>query len=104
MHYIKTALRKYYIGDKLYYSKSADRYIIASCDFYAHEIFKQMQFKSDDVELIYHITDADTIIHRKGSLLHLKCALGDITAESTFVLGVPRGLDTTQPIGVLNYG
>ena len=104
MHYIKTKLRKYYVGDKLYYSKSADRYILASCDFYAKEILQQMQFKTNYLELIYNLTDADVVIHRRGSLLHIKCAIGDITAESTFVLGVPKPLDTTQPLGVLCYG
>lgn len=103
MAYIKTLLRNYYLGDQLYYSEKADRYILASCEFYANAILEQMQFNCDDLKVVYNLTDADKVIHRKGSLVHIHCRLGRITAESALALGVPSRLDTTKPLGELPY-
>ena len=98
---IKSGIMEYTLGDKLFYCKSADRYVLSKSKGQAEEVLKQLRLPFDGLEIAFRITEADTVIHRFGQCIDIVHCDKTVTADTIMVLGVPSTLDTSRRLKII---
>ena len=98
MLYINSAILTYKLGDKIFYSKTADRHVLAMSLVQASGILTVMDIEPGEIEQVAQLDTTSSFKHVCGERITVTHRGNVYKCDTLLAYGVPRGLDTTTSV------
>lgn len=90
-----------FLGEEIFYSESADHYVLAPSISQAEEVLTIQGLPATDIKHACTLTEASRLLHRLGARVTVVHNGYTHVVDTVLALGVPKGLDTTKPCHII---